>query len=136
MRECVQLEHLVPHLVRLAIGSDNRLVVPMSAFAGAIFVVLADLIGRETFGRLENTKYKGYVDEIHAAGEGLLTIVNNILDLTHLGSGERQVEIVPVTLEQVWEPVIREVEGPAAAKAIKLLLVPSPEPIQMAGDRG
>jgi len=32
--------------VRLAIGSDNRLVVPMSAFAGAIFVVLADLIAR------------------------------------------------------------------------------------------
>lgn len=37
---------IVPHLVRLAIGSDNRLVVPMSAFAGAIFVVLADLIAR------------------------------------------------------------------------------------------
>ena len=37
---------IVPHLVRLTIGSDNRLVVPMSAFAGAIFVVLADLIAR------------------------------------------------------------------------------------------
>jgi iron complex transport system permease protein len=37
---------IVPHLVRLAIGSDNRLVVPMSAVAGAIFVVLADLIAR------------------------------------------------------------------------------------------
>jgi len=37
---------IVPHLVRLAIGSDNRLVVPMSAFVGAIFVVLADLIAR------------------------------------------------------------------------------------------
>jgi iron complex transport system permease protein len=37
---------IVPHLVRLAIGSDNRLVVPMSAFAGAIFVVLADTVAR------------------------------------------------------------------------------------------
>ena len=37
---------IVPHLVRLAIGSDNRLVVPMSAVAGAVFVVLADLIAR------------------------------------------------------------------------------------------
>ena len=35
-----------PHLVRLAIGSDNRLVVPMSAIAGAIFVVLADTVAR------------------------------------------------------------------------------------------
>lgn len=37
---------IVPHLVRLTVGSDNRLVVPMSAFAGAIFVVLADMIAR------------------------------------------------------------------------------------------
>ena len=37
---------IVPHLVRLAIGSDNRLVVPMSAVAGAIFVVLADTVAR------------------------------------------------------------------------------------------
>ena len=37
---------IVPHLVRLAIGSDNRLVVPMSAIAGAIFVVLADTVAR------------------------------------------------------------------------------------------
>ena len=37
---------IVPHLVRLAIGSDNRLVIPFSAFAGAIFVVLADTVAR------------------------------------------------------------------------------------------
>lgn len=37
---------IVPHLVRLAIGSDNRLVVPFSAVSGAIFVVLADTVAR------------------------------------------------------------------------------------------
>ncbi len=37
---------IVPHLVRLAIGSDNRLVIPFSALAGAIFVVSADTIAR------------------------------------------------------------------------------------------
>lgn len=37
---------IVPHLLRMAIGSDNRLVVPFSAIAGAIFVVLADTIAR------------------------------------------------------------------------------------------
>jgi iron complex transport system permease protein len=37
---------IVPHLVRLAIGSDNRLVVPLSAIAGAIFVALADTVAR------------------------------------------------------------------------------------------
>ena len=37
---------IVPHLVRLAVGSDNRLVIPLSAVTGAIFVVLADTIAR------------------------------------------------------------------------------------------
>lgn len=37
---------IVPHLVRLAVGSDNRLVVPFSAISGAIFVVLADTFAR------------------------------------------------------------------------------------------
>lgn len=37
---------IVPHLVRLSVGSDNRLVIPFSALAGAIFVVLADTVAR------------------------------------------------------------------------------------------
>ncbi len=37
---------IVPHLVRLASGSDNRTVIPFAAAAGAIFVVSADLVAR------------------------------------------------------------------------------------------
>lgn len=37
---------IVPHLIRLTVGSDNRLVIPFSAMSGAIFVVLADTIAR------------------------------------------------------------------------------------------
>jgi iron complex transport system permease protein len=37
---------VVPHIVRMATGSDNRSVIPFSALAGASFVVLADMIAR------------------------------------------------------------------------------------------
>lgn len=37
---------IIPHMIRLAVGSDNRLVIPCSALAGATFVVLADTIAR------------------------------------------------------------------------------------------
>lgn len=37
---------VVPHGVRLAVGSDNRLVVPASALAGAAFLLLADTVAR------------------------------------------------------------------------------------------
>jgi iron complex transport system permease protein len=37
---------VVPHLVRLASGADNRLVIPASALAGAFLVLLADTTAR------------------------------------------------------------------------------------------
>ncbi len=37
---------VVPHLVRLASGTDNRLVLPASAFAGALLVLIADTTAR------------------------------------------------------------------------------------------
>lgn len=37
---------VVPHLVRLSLGSDNRLVIIASALAGAAFVIVADTIAR------------------------------------------------------------------------------------------
>jgi iron complex transport system permease protein len=37
---------VVPHMVRLGLGSDNRLVIPASALAGALFVIAADTVAR------------------------------------------------------------------------------------------
>jgi iron complex transport system permease protein len=37
---------VVPHLVRLSFGSDNRLVIPAAAIAGATFVIIADTLAR------------------------------------------------------------------------------------------
>jgi iron complex transport system permease protein len=37
---------VVPHLVRLSIGSDNRTTVPAAALTGALFVIVADTIAR------------------------------------------------------------------------------------------
>lgn len=37
---------VVPHLVRLSFGADNRLVIPAATIAGAVFVVVADTLAR------------------------------------------------------------------------------------------
>jgi iron complex transport system permease protein len=37
---------MVPHLLRLAFGPDQRLLVPLSALGGAVFLMLADLLAR------------------------------------------------------------------------------------------
>ncbi|MEP6921512.1 MAG: iron ABC transporter permease [bacterium] len=37
---------VVPHLVRLSLGSDNRITIPAAALSGALFVVIADTVAR------------------------------------------------------------------------------------------
>ncbi|TKT75118.1 iron ABC transporter permease [Aquamicrobium sp. LC103] len=37
---------MMPHIARLLVGGDNRIVLPASAMLGAIFLVLADVIAR------------------------------------------------------------------------------------------
>lgn len=37
---------IVPHIVRLLVGSDNRRIIPFSVFGGMIFMLVADIISR------------------------------------------------------------------------------------------
>jgi iron complex transport system permease protein len=44
---------VVPHIVRLLVGADHRVVLPASALFGASFVIICDLVARTVFGPVE-----------------------------------------------------------------------------------
>ena len=44
---------VVPHLVRLVVGSDHRLVLPAATFFGAAFLVVCDLLARTVMAPIE-----------------------------------------------------------------------------------
>ena len=44
---------VVPHLIRLIVGADHRLVLPASAFGGAAFLVACDTVSRTALSPLE-----------------------------------------------------------------------------------
>lgn len=44
---------IVPHLLRLTVGSDHRMLVPASALAGAAFLVTADTLARVVLAPIE-----------------------------------------------------------------------------------
>ncbi|MGX9418368.1 vitamin B12 ABC transporter permease BtuC [Vibrio sp. WJH972] len=44
---------VIPHIVRLAIGTENRYLLPTSAVAGAMFLVFSDLIARTVLTNAE-----------------------------------------------------------------------------------
>jgi len=44
---------VVPHIVRLLVGADHRLVLPASALFGATFLIICDVMARTAFGAVE-----------------------------------------------------------------------------------
>jgi signal transduction histidine kinase len=61
---------------------SHELRTPLNAIIG-----FSSIIQGETFGQLGHPNYRAYVDDIHRSGRSLLSLINNILDLSHLDGG-------------------------------------------------
>jgi len=80
----------VKSLFLAAMSHDLR--TPLNAIIG-----FSDTILSEAFGPLDHPRYLGYIDDIHRSGNLLLSMINNILDLSKIEAGKR--EIAPTRLD-------------------------------------
>jgi signal transduction histidine kinase/DNA-binding response OmpR family regulator len=67
-----------------------------------------------------NQEQKGFLDAIHFSGENLLTIINDILDLSKLQSGKMTFEKVAFNLNDLIKGVITIFKQKAAEKGLQL----------------
>jgi signal transduction histidine kinase len=72
---------------------SHELRTPLNAVIG-----FADMISHETFGPIGNQRYAGYGRDIETAGRHLLSLINDVLDLSRIASGRQIVEDLPVDL--------------------------------------
>jgi two-component system cell cycle sensor histidine kinase PleC len=79
---------------------SHELRTPLNAILG-----FSEIIGREMFGRHEVTAYKTYADDIHNSGSYLLSLVNDILDLTRIEAGRRDMREEPLAIGESLEDV-------------------------------
>jgi PAS domain S-box-containing protein len=76
-----------------------------------------------------------FVGHIHQAGEQLLALVNDVLDLSRIEAGEMQLEHLPFELAQLLDTVQVLLQPQADAKAVILQIEPpSSLPVQLVGD--
>jgi len=80
----------VKSLFLAAMSHDLR--TPLNAIIG-----FSDTILSEAFGPLEHPRYLSYIEDIHRSGNLLLSMINNILDLSKIEAGKR--EITPTRLD-------------------------------------
>lgn len=72
-------------------------------------------------------KLEGYFDKVHMAGNRLLTMVNNLLDLSKLEAGKMVVNVAPRDLGELVREVAQELEPLADKRDLVLDLPPAGE---------
>jgi signal transduction histidine kinase len=72
----------------------------------------------ETFGPLGNDKYKGYVNDIHASGLHVVSLVNDLLDLSKVASGKLDLTFGSVDLNQAVAVCVSMIQPQANAGRI------------------
>ncbi len=78
-----------------------------------------------------------YVDGVHASGDALLRIVNDVLDFSKIEAGMLEIEAVDFDPAQAMDEVVALVAQPARAKDLHLFVERSDDvPPQLRGDVG
>jgi two-component system, cell cycle sensor histidine kinase PleC len=70
---------------------SHELRTPLNAILG-----FSEILERELFGPLTNNTYKDYAGDIHSSGRYLLGLINDILDLSRIEAGRRDIREEPV----------------------------------------
>ena len=80
----------------------------------------AQLLAREEFGPLGNEKYKDYAQDILQSSDLALSLINDFLDLNKLKSGQWDIDLVPLEVNEIVRGQVHLVREMAAQKGVKL----------------
>ena len=81
---------------------------PLNAIIG-----FADVMLEEQFGPLGNERYRDYIKDIKASGEHIISLVNDLLDLSKVEAGMMDMDFGEVHLNDVVEQCVAIMQGQA-----------------------
>jgi signal transduction histidine kinase len=96
---------------------SHELRTPLNAILG-----YADLIRQRTFGPIAPARYAVYVEDIHASGEHLLKMINDLLDLAKIEAGKREFNFAAVNLQSIAQEAVKLVEPQAERALVTVML--------------
>lgn len=92
---------------------SHELRTPLNAILG-----FSEVLSQEMFGKHGNEAYKLYADDIHKSGNYLLNLINDILDLSRIEAGRRELNEEPVSLAQSLQEALGFVDLRIKEKSI------------------
>ncbi len=95
---------------------SHELRTPLNAIIG-----FSDILHGQYFGPVGKEKYIEYARDIHESGQHLLSLIDNVLDISAIELGKRDLTMEPVCLNDLLAECVKSVEPRANAAHISLI---------------
>ena len=95
---------------------SHELRTPLNAING-----FSDIMKKELFGPLGDPRYAEYVSDILFSGQHLLSLINDILDMSKIEAGKMNLNTEAMQMNDMISQVIRIVRGRAEENRLKLV---------------
>jgi len=109
-----QLEAASQHKSEFLANMSHELRTPLNAIIG-----FSEVLGERLFGDL-NEKQEEYLKDIHASGQHLLSLINDILDLSKIEAGRMELELTDFDLPTAIDNALTLVRERAGRRGIAL----------------
>lgn len=109
---------------------SHELRTPLNAIIG-----FSEVIKEASFGPVGQPKYQEYADDIHYSAQHLLSVINNILDLSKVESGKWQIGDDDVALCDLFDALLRLATERASRENVCLSVKSVVEGIIIRGDK-
>ena len=108
---------------------SHELRTPLNAIIG-----FSEVISHELFGPIANEKYLEYLRDIHASSLHLLSIINDVLDMSKIEAGKVELAQEVVPMQSLIGEVMRMVHERARSRNIELIAQMAKEEVDIWAD--
>jgi signal transduction histidine kinase len=115
-----QLEVASRHKSEFLANMSHELRTPLNAIIG-----FSQVLRQRLFGPI-NEKQEEYLDDILSSGNHLLSLINDVLDLSKVEAGQVELEVASLSLREALERGLVMVREPATKHGVRLSLELAP----------
>jgi signal transduction histidine kinase len=123
-----ELEAASRHKSEFLANMSHELRTPLNAIIG-----FSQVLREEMFGKV-NEKQAEYLDDIISSGNHLLSLINDVLDLSKVEAGQVELEIEPFSLRDALERGVVMVRERATQDGVRVEFAADPEVDVVEGD--
>lgn len=108
---------------------SHELRTPLNAILG-----FSEIIAKECFGHIDNSRYTEYATDIHSSGAHLLSLINDLLDVAKIEAGRMDIEPEVLDVRRTLDTALKLVGAKARERHQELVIDVEPNTPELFAD--